>query len=228
MTRKKINRKQLKQPDEFITFSAKAIQWGQVYGRQIGYVAIAIVVLILVMVGYRYFDNRSELTAFSLLGQANADYAAHLQKTDGSQKVNADIKAAYQHIVDKYSAKDAGKIARKALADICFNAEQYDQAIALYEKSLKDFDKDPFYRSIILNDVALAYEANNNDQAAIERYEMVKDLPNTPLMDQALFHLAGLYDKRGEKDKARELYERIVSEQTGSIYADMVKEMIGG
>lgn len=228
MTRKKINRKELKQPDEFITFSAKVIQWGQAYGRQIGYGAIAIVVLILAIVGYRYFDNRSELTAFSLLSQANAKYAAFLQGAATSEKGDEDIKAAYQRIVDKYSTKDAGKIARKALADIYFDADQYDQAVDLYERSLKDFNKDPFYRSIILNDLALAHEANNNDQGAIDHYEMVSDVPNAPLIDQALFHLAGLYEKRGDADKARELYERIIAEQTGSIYIDMVKEMIGG
>ena len=83
MARRKINRKQLKQPDEFITFSSKIIQWGQRYNRQIGYAAIAFLGVILAIVGYRYVDNRTELKAFTRLSQANADYAVKML-TDGA------------------------------------------------------------------------------------------------------------------------------------------------
>ena len=227
MVRGKINRKQLKQPDEFITFSGKLIRWGQKYGRQIGYTAIALTGIVLVIVGYRYFDNRSELKAFTLLSQTSRNYAAQMQKTGDQKKAYEAVKADYQIILDNYSGKNAGKVARKTLADICFNAGHYDQAIELYKRSLKDFEKKPFYHSIILSDLALAYEATGNDQAALEYFEMVTNTPDAPSLDQALFHLAGLYEKEGKTEKAREFYEKILAEHTGSIYIDIVKEKIG-
>lgn len=228
MVRKKINRKQLKQPDEFITFSGKVIQWGQKYGRQIGYAAIALLGIVLASVGYRYFDNRSELKAFTLLSQANANYAVQVQKTGTQEKAYDAVKADYQNILDNYSGKNAGNVARKTLADICFNAGRYDQAIDLYEKSLKDFKKEPFFHSIVLSDLALAHEANSNDEAAMQYFEMVANMPDAPSLDQALFHLAGLYEKAGKSEKAREFYEKIIAEHAGSIYTDIVKEKIAG
>ncbi len=143
MVRKKFNRKQLKQPDEFITFSGKVIQWGQKYRRQIGYAAIALLGIVLASVGYRYFDNRSEVKAFTQLSQANTNYAVQMQKTGAQEKAYEAVKADYQNILDNYSGKNAGKVARKTLADICFNAGRYDEAIDLYERSLKDFKKEP-------------------------------------------------------------------------------------
>jgi len=228
MVGKKINRKQLKQPDEFITFSGKVIQWGQKYGRQIGYTAIALLGIVLALVGYRYFDNRSELKAFSLLSQANANYAVQMQKTGAQEKAYEAVKMDYQNILDNYSGKNAGKVTRKTLADICFNAGRYDQAIDLYERSLKDFKKDPFYHAIILSDLALAHEANSNDEAAMQYFERVASTPEAPALDQALFHLAGLYEKAGKPEKAREFYEKIIAEHAGSIYTDIVKEKIAG
>ncbi|MEA3231650.1 MAG: tetratricopeptide repeat protein [Thermodesulfobacteriota bacterium] len=228
MVGKKIKRKQLKQPDEFITFSGKVIQWSQKYGRQISYAAIALVGIVLASIGYRYFDNRSELKAFTLLSRANANYAVQMQKTGTQEKAYEAVKADYQDILDNYSGKNAGKVARKTLADICFNAGRYDQAINLYERSLKDFEKDPFYHTLILSDIALAQEANSNDEAAIKYFEMVANTPDPPAMDQALFHLAGLYEKVGKPEKAREFYEKIITEHIGSIYIDIVKEKIAG
>ena len=228
MVRGKINRKQLKQPDEFITFSGKVIRLGQKYGRQIGYTAITMLAIVLAIVGYRYFDKRSELKAFTLLSQANSNYAVQMQKTGDQEKAYEAVKADYQNILDNYSGKNAGKVTRKTLADICFNAGHYDQAIELYERSLEDFKKNPFYHSIILSDLALAHEATSNDEAALEYFEMVTNTPDAPSLDQALFHLAGLYEKAGKPEKAREFYEKIIADHTGSIYIEIVKEKITG
>lgn len=225
---KKINRKQLKQPDEFITFSGKVIQWSRKYGPQIGYMAMALLGIILAIVGYRYFDNRAELKAFTILTEANANYAVQLQKNVGQDKAYEAVKADYENILDNYADKKAGKVARKTLADICFNAGRYDEAIALYEKSLEDFKTEPNYYALILSDLALALSANNDDEGAKQYFDKVVNIPDALSLDQALFHLAGLYEKAGDTDKAMSFYKKIVAEHTGSIYTDIAREKTAG
>lgn len=228
MVKKKITQKQLKQPDEFFTFTGKVIQWGQNHGREIGFAAITLVGIFLAIMGYRYFDNQKEIKGFALLNQARAKYAAEVEKADTPEMVYEAVKADYQKILNDYSGKSAGRIARKKLADICFDAKVYDRAIELYEKSLVDFEKAPFYRAIILNDLAYACEANNNDEAAIRYFNMIVETPDAPSKDQALFHLAGFYEKQGKTDRARKLYEKINAEYAESIYIDIIKEKIAG
>ena len=225
MAGKKIDRKQLKQPDEFITLSAKILEWGQANSRHISTGIIVVAVIVCAVAGYRYYDRRMEQKAFAMLYQADSVYYNSLQKAAANNPAEDKITAAYQEIVDTYPTKSAGRIARKTLADIYFDAGQYDQAALLFEHSLKDFEKDSFYRSILLNDLALAHEANTNEQKAQKYFELIAEQPDAPVVDQALFHLAGWYEKKGETEKARELYERMVSEQAGSIYSDMVKEL---
>ena len=225
MVGKKIDRKQLKQPDEFITLSAKILEWGQTNSRQISMGIIAVAVIVCAVAGYRFFDSRAETKAFAMLYQADRAYDNSLQKAAANNPVDDKIISAYQEIVDKYPTKSAGRIARKTLADIHFDAGQYDQATRLFEHSLKDFEKDQFYRSMLLNDLALAHEANTNGQEAQKYFELITEQPDAPVVDQALFHLAGWYEKKGEPEKARELYGRIVSEQAGSIYSNVVKEL---
>lgn len=228
MVKKKFTRKQLKEPDEFFSLTGKVIQWSKKYGREIGFVAIAFVGVFLTIMGYRYFDNQKEIKGFALLNQVGAKYAAEVAKAESPEKVYEAVKADYEQILNDFSGKDAGRIARKKLADICFDAKVYDRAIELYEKSLDDFAKAPFYRTLILNDLAYACEANNNDDAAIRYFKMIVDAPDAPSKDQALFHLAGFYEKQGKMDKAQDLYEKINAEYTESVYINIIKEKIDG
>jgi tetratricopeptide (TPR) repeat protein len=228
MAKKKIARKKLKQPDEFITLTGKVIQWGQKHVKEIGFIAMALVGILLAIVGYRYFDNQKEIRGFALLNQTRAKYATEVKKSDAPEKVYEAVRGDYQKIIDDFSGRGAGRIARKKLADICFDAKVYDRAIELYEKSLVDFKKEPFYRAVILNDLAYACEANKNDEAAIRYFKEIIEMPDALSKDQALFHLAGFYEKQGNADKARELYEKINAEYAESIYIDIIKEKIAG
>lgn len=228
MVKKKSIRKKLKQPDEFITFTGKMIEWGQKNLRQIGVVAIVLVGLLLAGVGYRYYNNQKEMQGFTRLNQARVKYATEVKKADTPEKVYEAVQADYQDIINDYPGKGAGRIARKKLADICFDAKKYDQAIELYKQSLVDFKKDPFYRAIILDDLASACEANKNDEAAERYFKMILASPDAPAKDEAMFHLAGLYEKQGKTDSARELYEKINSEYAESIYINIIREKIAG
>ncbi len=225
MVGKKIDRKQLKQPDEFITLSAKMIEWGQANSRYIGIVIIAVAVIVCTVTGYRYYESRAQRKAFALLYQADRAYYNALENAAADIPVDEKIVAAYQEIVDKYPSNSAGKVARKTLADIHYNAGRFEKAAELYEYSLKAFEKDSFYRAILLNELALAHEAKTNGQEAQKYFELITKLPDAPVVDQALFHLAEWYEKKGDLKKAQELYNRIVSEQVGSIYYNVVKEL---
>ena len=65
---KRVTRKQLlKKPDEFITTTGRIIRWGRQYTRQVAYAAVAFLLFLVVITGYRYYSNNAENRAFSLL-----------------------------------------------------------------------------------------------------------------------------------------------------------------
>ena len=65
VTKKKTRKQLLKEPDEFITFTGKAITFVTGYQKQISYTLCAIVAIALIFFGYRFFAQRAETKAFS-------------------------------------------------------------------------------------------------------------------------------------------------------------------
>ena len=71
--KKRVTRKQLlKEPDEFLTFSAKAIAYSRENQKQISYALIGIVVVLVLFFGFRYFSNLSERRAYALFEEGLA------------------------------------------------------------------------------------------------------------------------------------------------------------
>ena len=71
MAKKRVTRKQLlKEPDEFMTFTGKLIQFGRKYDKQLTYAACAFFIIIIGLTAFRFFSNRAENTASDLLRQA--------------------------------------------------------------------------------------------------------------------------------------------------------------
>lgn len=225
--KKRMTRKQLlKEPDEFITFSGKLIQFGMRYKTQLIYVAAILVGLIVVVSGYRFFSIRSENNAETLLNQAVAKYQTALNGQD-SEKAYQTVSEDFQLILNKYGSKNSGKIARVIFANICFDAGDYAKAIELYRQSLEDFKKHAFMINLIRNDLGYAHEQLNDIPLAVSYFEKIAENQEPILRDDALFNLGVLYENSGDHQKSADAFQRIITEHPDSMYIEMVKERSG-
>jgi len=224
---KKTRKELLKEPDEFITISGKFIGFVVDHKNQLTYALGIIVALALIFSGYRFFSIRSENKASALLDQSLAKYEKY--KND-QQPVEAydQVSADFQLILDKYSRKPSGKIARLTYANICYDAGKYEQAIELYKQSLKEFEKYPVIHNQIVGSLGYAYEQQANYPSAVSYFEQLSTAPETIMRAEALYNLGWLYDKLGQTEKSKEAYNIIVSEHPDFIYIDLVKERMAG
>ena len=221
---KKVSRKKLlKEPDEFITFSGKLIQFGRAYQKQltIGF-GVLFAVLILIA-GVRYFTYQSEKKAFAALTQAKANYESLLKDMEPAAAY-AKVKPEFEAIIDAYASRQGGRLARIAYAHISFDGGAYPEAIALYEDALGDFEANPLMKHGILSGLGYSHEALNEDTTAIKYFEMIVDSPDQILKDEALFHLGTLYLKNGNYTKSQEAFKAIVSDYPESLYVELAKE----
>ena len=225
--KKRVTRKQLlKEPDEFITFSGKLIQFGMQYKTQLTYVAAVLVALIVVVSGYRFFSIRSENAAEALLNQALAKYQSALDGQD-SQKAYQSVSADFQLILNQYGSKNSGKIARIIFANISFDAGEYAKAIELYRQSMEDFKDHAFMNNLIRSDLGYAHEQLNDIPSALSYFEKIAENQEPILRDEALFNLGVLYEKSGDHQKSAEAFQRIINEHPDSMYIEIVKERSG-
>ena len=228
MADKRISRsrkRELDQPDEFITFSEKLLNYAVLHKKKIFSISGSLIVLILVVAGARYYSAKTEEKALLLLEKGVIKYEA-TRETKDPEKVYLEVKEDFKNILDKYPEKKAGKIARVILADICYAAGEFDMSIELYERSLKKFDESPFYNQLLFSSLAYAHEQKKEFEKAIEYMEMINSGPNPDIGEDALYHMARLYAKTGHADKEIEYYKKIQEEFPNSIYTNMVKEKL--
>jgi len=226
--RKKVSRKKLlKEPDEFITTSGKIIQFAMQYKTQLSYAVGIVIALIVLVAGYRFFSIRSENKALALWDLAVAKYETSINTQDAIEAYRG-VSEDFHLILDRYRNTAGGKLARVTFANICFNAGEYNQAIKLYEESLKNFEHHPMIYNLILSGLGYANEQLNENQRAVAYFEKIAASEGQVLHDEALFKLGVLYDKLGEREKREKAFNQITSDFPDSMYIDIVKERPAG
>jgi tetratricopeptide (TPR) repeat protein len=224
--KKKISRKKLlKEPDEFLTFSARLFQYALEHKYQLLAALGGIVAVVLIVTGIKYYSLQKSKEAFALLEKSRAKYVKLLDEKD-PQTAYEEVKSDFEHILDEYGNKAGGKLARVLFADICHRAENLDQAIFLYEKALADF-QDPFIRNSIYTGLAYAYEKKQAYKKATEYFEKIAASADPVLKGEALFNIGRLYAVLGDHEKSQTAYQQLVAEQPDSIYIDLAKELAG-
>lgn len=228
MAAKKVTRKQLlKEPDEFITFSARLFQFAVKFKFQI-LVGIGVGCAVLILVsGFVYFSKKSEEKAFSLMQQGIKKYKT-LSQTIGPAKAYQEVNTDFEYILKKYSSKDGGKLTRVSYADICYQAGEYDKAISLYRQSLKDLGDHQPVKYLALNGLGYSYAAKQEYQEAATYFQKIASGPESVMKDEALFNLGRIYHTLGNPEKSKESYEKIVSDHPDSIYIELAKDKVAG
>jgi tetratricopeptide (TPR) repeat protein len=222
---KKSRKELLKKPDEFITFTGRAIRFVSDYQKPISYALCAVLAIVLIVFGYRFFAQRAEAKAFSMLKQTMTKYEAHKKETSADEAYKK-VAEELQTIVAKYGGNAGGKLARASYANISYNAGEYNKAIELYKQSLDDFKDHPMVYNLILSGLAYAYGQLGDNSNAVTYFEEIISSKNSGNRDEALFNLGVLYEKLGDTDKSHEAFKQILSGYPNSMYFDIVEEKL--
>ena len=225
--RKKTRKELLKEPDEFLTISSKLIKLAIEYKTHLSYALGAILVLVVIISGIRFFSIRAENNASALLDKSLTKYNS-IKSEKQPDEVYGEVSADFQFILNKYKGKESAKLARLIYANICYNAGKYKQAIELYKTALTDFTKHSMIHHQILSNLGYAYEQEDDYSTAVGYFEKISSAPEPIMRDEALYHLGRLYDKLGENEKSREAYNKILTDHQDFIYIDLVKERMAG
>jgi tetratricopeptide (TPR) repeat protein len=220
----KLTRKQLlKEPDEFITFSGKLIQWLTTYKQQALFAAAGVFALLLAAAGFQAYLHHAENKASALLTEGLAQYQIALKAND-PVKAYQSVEKTFSLILDGYSSRNMGKIAGIEFANICFRAGEFDKAISLYKTALEEFSNTPFYKNLLLSSIGYAYEGKKDYESAVKYFEMLTTSADASLKDLSLYNLASVYDKMGNKEKSKATFSRIAADFPNSIYIDIARE----
>ena len=221
---KKISRKKLlKEPDEFLTFSTRMLNYLSAHKREaIG--AFGLVLLaVLIFNAVQFFAQRSEQRAFALLNQTLQQYEDVFTEESAEEAYLA-VKPDFEALLSQYSRRTAARMGRVQYANMAFEAQDYAVARSLYQQALKDFEKQPFYHSLILSSLGHVQKAQEDYPAAIQSFEALIGSAQAPLKDQALFILSRLYTLVGDEAGHARVVDRLMADHENSLYIDLVKQ----
>jgi tetratricopeptide (TPR) repeat protein len=224
---KRVTRKQLlKEPDEFITFSGRLIQFGMAHKNHLVYAAAGLVLIVAILTGVRFLGNRSEDKASLALGNVLKSYSEIASQKDVNL-IYTTVADGFKAVIDNYSSRSAGKLARLLFADLCYKAARYDEAIVLYEKSLKDYSDQPWVKDLALNGLAYSLEAKGDFAAAVKYYQMIAADSESILKAQALMNLGRTQAAAGEKEKSLATFKQLIDQHPDAMYIKLAREYVG-
>jgi tetratricopeptide (TPR) repeat protein len=226
MAKKKITRKQLlKEPDEFLTFSAKAVNYFSTHLKQLKYLGIAAgVLLIIFLAGYTYYRHMNNK------GQEvyNAAYEA-LEKALKPDLKPDDLKKPgelFQEVIDKYGLSKAARLAFPEKAYISFLEGDYDAAITLYRRFLDKVAGNDRYESLARMALAACYEQKGQYQTAILSLKPILSDRGNPFREPATLDMARLYGLNNQAKEKQETLKEFIEIYKNSPFLPMAKAML--
>jgi tetratricopeptide (TPR) repeat protein len=226
VAKKRVSRsrkRQLEEPDKFISFSAKFLGFLTKYKVPMLSAVGVIFAIIIVCSSVYYYSDSAESKASVMLANSLAKHEK-IKTEQGAVKAYQEVANDFNQIIENNWGKDSAKIARVMYANICYNAGDFDAATELYNKALSDFENNPFVKNLILSGLAYSQEGKKDYNAAAQYLEMIMSGSNDANKDEALFNLGRLYAVMGNKDKSAEAFNKIISDYKDSIYIDLAKE----
>jgi TolA-binding protein len=207
MSPHRITKKEMKQ-DKFVTYSLQVSEWIQKHLNEVLMAAGGVVLVTAVLFFIFSSQAKRERTAAELLGKANLA----LQSGNIGGAVD-DL----QTVVNRYgSTKSAGQAAFY-LAYAYFYAKDYVQAQSLFEKYVQKYKEDPLLSASAQAGIADCHMQTGNPVPAAENFLRAVSLgPQTFLAPQYLLRAASAYLEADQKDRAREILNRLIDEYPDS------------
>jgi len=216
-------KRQLEEPDKFISFSARFLEFLSKYKvYMLSAMGVIFALIIIISLVYYYSDN-SENKASAMLSNSVARYDK-IKNEYGPVKACQEVANDFKQIIENRWGKDSAKRATVMYANICYNAGDFNNAAELYNKALPEFENNPFIKSLILNGLAYSCEGEKDYNSAAKYLEMILSGSNDATKDETLFNLGRLYAVMGNRDKSAEAFNEIITDYKDSSYLEIAKE----
>jgi len=225
MAKNKNKKQLLKEPDQFLSFSNKMMNYIVEHKIAVSSVIGLIFAIIIIIIGVSYFSVQEENKSFALMDKALTAYEK-LEKDSGPEKAFEETQKDFQSIIDQYASRGGGRAARIAFANIAYKAKEFDKAVDLYEKALQDLSDNSSLKNMILSSLGYSYEGKDDYQNAEKYFNMIVAGQDSLMKDDAVFNLGRIYAKMEKQDKSREFYKKLIDEYPESMYINMVKEIM--
>jgi tetratricopeptide (TPR) repeat protein len=219
---KKIVKKDLKEKDQFLTFSTKAIQYASTNKRKI-YIFSGIFVFILLMSAGGYFYKQSyEKKAQEMYSIAYNSYQTANDKADKEMYTKAvDL---YHELIKKYPRSRAASVSYYNMGNLYFKLGEIDKSIDAYNEFLQTSSKDNVLTMFAYYGLGYCYEAQKKYDNALKSFGNIgSHNKGTFYLAMNYNNMARVFEEMNQYDKAQEYYEKALKQTTDPVMERLIK-----
>jgi len=220
---KKIIKKKLKEPDEFVTLTERTYLFISRHFKPIAGGGIIVLILILSLVLFQRWERRNDESAFQMLNLAAETYQmVSSPYREGSTQEYKNILERFNEVVTKFPRTSSGKLAILYQGNIDLRLGEFDQAIQAYESFLQKGGKERLYRSFAMEGLGYSYEGKKDYEKAINAFQKEIELGENFQLANAYLGLGRCYEKLGKAKEAVENYRSFMKVSQKSEMSNIV------
>jgi predicted negative regulator of RcsB-dependent stress response len=203
----------MKQPDQFVSYSVRFMEWTKSHVSSLLYGVFGILAIVGVLVAWSVWQKQRQQQAEILLYEA-----VKLLHPDGERGNPApnEALAKLQHIAEEFSATPSSAFAYWYLGHQYYEQGDYTAALNAYQQAQRRFSRqqDLLMPVLIRLNIGYTQEALNLYDKAIENFEHVLQSSAHWLRGEAFLGIGRCHEKRGAIDEAISTYDRALSDTT--------------
>jgi len=224
---KKIIKKKLKEPDEFITLTERAYLSVTHHAKSIAVGAGIVLVLLFFIFFFQKWENKNAENAYQMFNSVVETYQmVSSPYREGSPQEYKNVIERFNEVITKFPKTPGGKLAVLYKGNIHLRLGEFDEAIKAYESYLEKAGKEKLYRAFAMEGLGYSYEGKRDYEKAMNAFQKVIDLGVGFQLANAYLGLGRCCEKMGKTKEALENYKSFIKISQTSQMANIVLRKI--
>jgi len=228
MTRiKKIPKKKLKEPDEFISFTEKAYLFITHHLKFIATGGVVLFIIVLSIFFYQRWEKRNEEEAYQKFSLAVDIYQmVSSPYREESLPEYKNLLEKFDEVITKFPRTSSGKISFLYKGNIHLRLSEFEEATKSYQTFLQKAGKEKLYRIFAMEGLGYSYEGKKDYEKALQAYQRILEEGETFQLGNAYLNMGRCYEKLGKNKEALENYKAFLKVSQKSMMTNAVLRKI--